>query len=276
MSTMGILGQPSGIFDLDDSDVCVGSFMQRKDLMEILGVSESDLSSLTFRDLSGYEVVDERDVQRLWYNNVIPNAFPCSKGRSKISLDEYKLKAVVSRTYPKAKIEQQVPMDRKYLDFKITLNGIVKIVEFHGPFHFTIFNNSTPEVPSIRKKRIEDRFGIECVIWPYWIQICATNVKALFENVEFGYGALWSTNILFGSFVFEDSAQIIEEITGRFKAVDQSGYGYFYSWNSRNRNNPEHPIVQNILDDRKNVYKIIPKGHKEIERWIPESVRGAV
>jgi hypothetical protein len=40
---MAILGRPEGIFDLNDSDKCVGSYLTKDDVKEILQVNDSDL-----------------------------------------------------------------------------------------------------------------------------------------------------------------------------------------------------------------------------------------
>ena len=45
---MRILGKPQGVFDLNNSDKSVGSFLLKRDVCEILNVSESDLTSLKF------------------------------------------------------------------------------------------------------------------------------------------------------------------------------------------------------------------------------------
>lgn len=114
---MPILGKPLGVFDLTDSDNFIGSFLLRQDLKEILSVSDDDLSVVTFRQVDGNDVVDEREIQKLWYDNKIPNSPTSRIGNTIISLDELILKTIISKTYPTATIEHQVPWGRKKLTF---------------------------------------------------------------------------------------------------------------------------------------------------------------
>ena len=118
---------------------------------------------------------------------------------------------------------------------------------------------------------VEDTLGIECVSWPYWIQRCERNVRALFDDSVEGYGALWSTNFHFGDFVFHDSAALIELITGRFRA-SRHGYANFYEKDSLGRQKPEHPIISKIMSGKKSSQQLLPKGWKEKERWLPELI----
>lgn len=266
---MGILGKPQGIFDLNDSDKSVGSFLLKQDICEILNVTENDLSVLKFKKLNGFEVIDEREVQKAWYKGEIPNALP----KSRSSLDELILIAIIRRTLPTCKIERQIKINRFKLDLKLTLDGKSVFIEFDGPYHFAISRYGPPKYKPLEKKKIiEDITGVEVVNWPYWIQRCSTNVKALFDRNIKGYGALWSTNILFGDFFFSNSAQIIETITKRFNAVDNEGFGYFYGPNTHGRNNPEHPIIEKILQGKEDIKKLLPKGYNDIERWLPQKL----
>ena len=160
------------------------------------------------------------------------------------------------------------------MDLKLTLNGKTIFIEFDGPSHFAISKYGPPKHDPFRKKKIiEDKTGIEVVNWAYWIQRCSSNVKALFHKDIVGFGVLWSTNIHFGDFYFENSAEIIEIISNRFKAVDNSGIGYFYGANTKGRNNFEHPIIDEILNDKKPIERILPKGFKTKEFWIPEKLQ---
>jgi hypothetical protein len=70
---MAILGRPEGIFDLNDSDKCVGSYLTKDDVKEILQVNDNDLSVVNFKTIDSNEVVDERQIQKLWYDNKIPS-----------------------------------------------------------------------------------------------------------------------------------------------------------------------------------------------------------
>lgn len=268
---MAILGRPEGIFDLNDSDKFVGSYLSKSDVKEILNISDNDLTSVAFKTVNGIEVIDERQLQKLWYNNKIPNATPVNKS----SLDELLLIAIIKRTYPNIQIERQIKVSRFSMDLKLTLEGHSPLfIEFDGPSHFAISKYGPPKHDPFRKKNIvEDATGFEVVNWAYWIQRCSSNVKALFDTTIKGYGVLWSTEIHFGMFVFENSANIIEAITKRFNAVDENGYGYFYGRHTRGRNNPEHPIIENINRGNRDVGLLLPKGIQETNYWLPEKLK---
>ena len=48
---MGILGKPAGIFDLHDSNINVGSYIMRKDVKEILNITEEKLNAIKFTSI---------------------------------------------------------------------------------------------------------------------------------------------------------------------------------------------------------------------------------
>ncbi|MDR1848206.1 MAG: hypothetical protein LBR17_08875 [Bacteroidales bacterium] len=270
---MKILGKQSGIFDLNNSDKSVGSFLSRSDLKVIFG-NEVDLSLVPFDN----EIVAKEEILKLWHRDKIPNSPPYRKGRNKISFDEYILQAIIVKTYPNASVEQQVPVrvgkSNFTMDFKITISNNKSVfIEYDGPDHFMNARYGKPKhEPFEKKKKVEDKTGIEVINWAYWIQLCTTNVRAIFESNTKGFGALWSTNCLFGDFVFDNSAEIIDVITKRFNAVDADGYGYFYESNSRNRTKPEHPILQAIITGKEKQSRLIPQGCQHKEYWLPKIV----
>lgn len=268
---MAILGKPEGIFELKDSDKCVGSYLTKSDVKEILHIDENDLSSVTFKKINDFEVIDERMIQKLWYEGKIPNAIPVEKS----SLDELLLIAIIRRTYPNIKIERQIKVKRFSMDLKLTLENKPPVfIEFDGPSHFAPSRWGIPKHEPFRKKKIvEDETGIEVVNWAYWIQRCESNVKAIFDSSIKGFGVLWSTEVHFGMFVSEDSANIIDTITKRFNAVDENGYGYFYGGQTRERNNPEHPVIEKIKNGKADIGLIIPKGHQDVNYWLPEKLK---
>ena len=266
---MAILGKAQGIFSISSSDLCVGSFLLKEDIKNFLCVNDSDLKGLKFKEIDGVEVIDERKLQKAWYSGQIPNA-PAVESSS---LDEFLLLAIVRRALPESSIERQIRIKRFKMDLKITYKGKSLFVEFDGPSHFAISRYGPPKHGPFRKKKIvEDETGIEVVNWAYWIQRCESNVKALFDKNVKGYGVLWSTNVHFGDFYFENSAEIIESINRRFNA-DHDGYGYFYGPNTLSRNNPEHPIVEKIVTGSESVKRLLPNGFKNKDRWLPKKLR---
>ncbi len=265
---MAILGKAQGVFDLLNSDFFVGSFLQKKDIKQILGVDDCDLGILKFRNFDGIEVIDEKKVRKAWYQGKIPNALNLESS----SLDELILLSIFRKALPDCVIERQVKVKRFKMDLKITYEGKSIFIEFDGPHHFAITGYGPPKHEPFRKKKIvEDETGFEVVNWAYWIQRCESNVKVLFGKDTKGYGALWSTNYHFGDFYFENSEQIIESINHRFSA-DRDGYGYFYGPNTAGRNNPEHPIIQKIRLGDAPIERIIPKGAIDRKKWVPNLI----
>lgn len=268
---MANLGPPEGIFNLNDSDKCVGSYLTKSDIKEILDVQENDLSKVMFRQIDGLEVIDESQIHKLWYKGKIPNAISVNKS----SLDELLLIAIIRRTFPDIQIERQIRVKKFSMDLRLTLLGKPPVfIEFDGPSHFAYSRYGVPRNPPFRKKEIvESETGTEVINWAYWIQRCERNVKAIFDNSVKGYGALWGTEIHFGMFVFENSAEIIDKITARFNAVDDEGYGYFYEGYTRNRNNPKHPIIEQIKNGKTNISIILPLGYKDKNYWVPDRLK---
>ena len=278
---MGLLGKPLGVFSLEESDKYVGSFISKDDVKTILKVSDEDLKNVVFDEIDGIQYISENSLRKdYWEKGAIPNALPSKKGNATISLDEYIIIEIIRHTYPSSKVESQFKWGRKHIDIFVD-NGDKKFfVEFHGPGHFCSkigrINNG-PEDPFIRKNQIEQEFGYPCYIWPYWIQRCSSNLRVLLGEAKAndrGYGALWSTKVFFGDFSFDNSAQIIEDITKQFNATPDGKYGYFYEkWDEDGlgRIKEEHPIIKRIKMGKVELERLIPKGidHGTEEKWLP-------
>lgn len=276
---MTLLGRPLGIFKLSESDKYVGSYISKTDVQAILGVSDNDLEGVSFKELYGDYYIDENSLRKkYWEKGKIPHALPYKKGNSIISLDEYILVEIIKKTYPHALIISQFKWGRKYIDIYVEIGKKKFFIEFHGPGHFKKLSlYKDPENPFVRRKQIEEEFGIPCYVWPYWIQRCSSNLKILLgDSDERGYGALWSTKVFFGEFYFEDSAQIIIDITNAFKAAPDGEFGYFYEeWGGiSGRQKEAHPIIKKILNGKADVDILIPKGINASERnkWLPKEL----
>ena len=261
------LGNPHGVFDLHESNRCVGSFIKKDDVKKILGVTDKDLSNLSFVEKNGIEVIDERKIHVAWRKNEIPNAPKVGVS----SLDEFILICIIKNVFPDCEIERQIRVKRFKMDLKLTYKGKSIFVEFDGPSHFAISRFGPPRHEPFRKKKIvEDATGIEVVNWAYWIQRCEANVRALFDDTVNGFGALWSTNVHFGDFYFDNSAEIIDTINKRFNVERNGGYGYFYGTESfDDRLISEHPIIKKIKNGSENIKRILPRGYDDINKWIP-------
>lgn len=280
---MGLLGKQLGIFSIEESDKFVGSFFSKDDVKTILGVNDEDLSVVPFEDRNGIQCIAETILRKdYWEKGLIPNAVPAKVGKASVSFDEYVLMAIIRHTYPSAIITPQYKWGRKRIDMFVEIGDKKFFLEFHGPGHFkNVSGFKDPVDPFIRKAQIENEFGIPCYIWPYWIQRCSSNLRLLLGDAkpeERGYGALWSTKVFFGDFLFANSAQIIEDLTKPFKAAPDGDYGYFYEgWDegSYGRIKEEHPIIKRIMSGRVAIERLIPKGIDPgtKNKWLPKCLR---
>ena len=266
-----------GIFKLNASDTNVGDYININDLFTILEIAEDKKTNLR-NDTKIAPFINKSDnvchaeMEGQWKS--IMQKYGTYQPVRYGSFDEYIIKALLKQTYPTIEIIHQYqwnPDDRRTsVDFKLTLNGITKILEFMGPHHFFQCNES----PIDRSKRIEDKTDCEVIIWPYWIQQCSMNVKAIFDKDVIGLGALWGTGCFFGDMYFEDSASIILQLTERFHAIDEDGIGYFYEGNSKGRVMPQHPCIEEIKRHKLDIKVLIPKGKcdKDVRFWLPKEL----
>ncbi|MEI6389833.1 MAG: hypothetical protein WCT12_01900 [Verrucomicrobiota bacterium] len=264
-----MLGKPQGVFDLNDSNLAVGSFIKRSDASEIFQVRDDAFRDLSWREISGVWVIDERELHKAWYDHRIHGAAP--PGGGKVGVDELVIECLLRRSFPRCIVTRQVRVQRFWMDLKVESGDETVYIEFDGPHHFTVSRYGQPHDPRIKKKKVEDQTGIEVVNWPFWINRCESNVRALFDRHVRGYGAIWSAGqgALFGNFIFDDAADLIEQFTCRFNAVGGDGYGYFYGPNTRGRCNPEHPIIKKIRDGKAPRSLLLPRGYKDETRWLP-------
>ena len=280
---MGLLGKPLGVFSIEESDKYVGSFFSRDDVKTILGVGDEDLTAVTFKDLNGIQCIDETTLRKkYWEKGLIPNAVPAKVGNASVSFDEYVLMSIIRHTYPSAIITLQYKWGRKRIDMHVEIGDKKFFLEFHGPGHFkNVSGFKDPVDPFIRKSQIEHEFGMPCYIWPYWIQRCSSNLRILLGDAksgERGYGALWSTKVFLGDFLFDNSAQIIEDITKPFNAAPDGEYGYFYEgWDESTygRIKEEHPIIKRIMSGKATIERLIPKGANPDakNKWLPKCLQ---
>jgi hypothetical protein len=146
------------------------------------------------------------------------------------------------------------------------------LIEFHGPHHFVVTKYGKPANPFDRKEQAEQYFNAECIIWPYWIHRCERNVRTLFEENVSGIGAIWSANVHFSEFYFQNSAEIIHSISSRFNSSRNNGYGYFYESGIEDIVKPEHPVMSKIRNGSIKKEVLLPKGYSNEAVWLPESI----
>lgn len=254
------------MFHLDHSDTHCGSLIRFEDACKLFQVTENSLAGLHWENLEGERVINERELCSAWHRGEISETAPVGKS----SFDELILFSLVKRVFPESRVFRQVRVGVYHVDLRVQRGDRSLFIEYEGPGHFT---PTTLCDLREKKKVVEERTGITVVNWPYWIQRCETNVRALFNPSVTGYAALWNTKTLFGDFEFDDSSAIIDEFTQPFNAVGTDGYGYIYGPHTRGRNNPEHPIVRQILEGQASKSRIIPKGAAGDEgRWLPPAL----
>jgi hypothetical protein len=243
-----------------------------EDAAEVLGVPCSALDGLPREDQDGVSVVSETVLRREWQSRRIASPHQPTIGGAKRSLDELVVMRLAQITLPGCSVEPQVQFGRKRVDIRVEWRGVPKFVEFVGPAHFIVSLGRTPSSPLARKQEVEDHFGYECVIWPYWIQRCTSNVAAMFDSTVTGLASVWSTAAHFGDFVYQRSADIILAMSNRFNAVRSDGLGYMYG--SEHAVKPVHPIVAAIMRGEQKRERLVPKGSAQpIEFWLPKELR---
>ena len=278
---MGALAKGKGIFSLSDSDNCVGSFFSKEDLVEILEIDDVNgfYEALNRKHLLKEGYVDERDMYK--HFKELKKEFSETKLKRYVSFDECVLFAIFRRTFPNAEIVQQVLINGKYIDFKITHNGLTKYIEFDGPSHFIIENRYDNKLENLfdRVEMVKQAIGCELVRWPYWIQRCSQNAKVLFDDSLKGYGALWTTKAFFHDFDIPQAAETIIKLTKRFNAEDENGVGYFYQAKEGVRKQPEHELIKQALKNPNKILSFIPKNlppnDPSYRYWLPKELWNA-
>jgi len=269
---MAWIGKSHGVFKLHESDDHCGSFLSVPDAAEILGVNEDVLLVYAKLDDDGQLWVSELDLHKHWGAGDIPSPHPSKVGSATRSFDELILERLIKLTLPQAVLNIQVPFGRKRLDIVVTHDGVTKGIEFLGPSHFIQQYERELKSPFDRKQEAEDAVGHECVLWPYWIQRCASNVRAIFDSSVSGLASVWSTKAHFGDFQLHQPARIVYTITDRFRAFREGGIGYMYL--SGHTKKPVHPIVDQIADGRSRVERLIPRDNFLEDRfWIPDTLK---
>src|SRR5690606_8745468 len=120
-------------------------------------------------------------LHKAWGSGVIPTKHPSKIASAKRSLDELILRRLTKIVYPTATITPQKKAGRLQAAIFVELDGVRAAVEFFGPSHFIPQYRGELKPPSERKAAIEASLQSECVIWPYWIQRCESNVRAVFH-----------------------------------------------------------------------------------------------
>jgi|CXWL01.1.fsa_nt_gi hypothetical protein len=270
----GWLGTSAGVFSLTNSDASCGSYIAIEDAARILEVEPDELSFIPFAEFGDKRFLTDQKLGRAWASGSIKSPRDrFQRGSAMISFDELIIMTLIEITLPGAEIEPQIMVGNRLIDFRVRYDGRSILLEFFGPYHFIhrSVHKRPPRDPRLRVLEMERTLKEECVIWPYWVQRCAANVKALFDIETRGIGSIWSTSAQFGDFFFSDSADIIRAINDRFRIERKDGIGYMYT--NEVVSKPVHPILKKIRDGRENKEKLIPKGSKMPNQyWLPKQL----
>jgi len=265
---MAWIGRSEGIFRLHSSDENCGSYLTIDDAAEILDVHPDALGALPTTNFDGQMYVSELDLHKSWGAGKLQSPHKPKEGNVARSLDELIVKKLLQITLPGCCVECQIPFGRKWADLRFSYGGRSVFVEFVGPSHFIPQYQREPTSPMARKREVEDHFGCECVIWPFWIQRCSRNVLAITDKTISGLASVWSTKAFCGDFVFPRSAQIIIELSEQFGAVRPDGLGYMYG--NSHTTKPVHPIIDAIQRGVEDKSRLIPMGNAKPESfWLP-------
>lgn len=269
-----------GTFKLDDSDHYVGSLFSFDDVVEILHIVDVDgfhtyLESNKLIDKDGF--IDEMNLYKKKYTKEIKTYMNPDFVFNQASWDEYILCAITRQTYPDARIEQQTPVRlngrQNRIDIKLYVPSLSKTIyiEVDGTTHFVPYSQTKPKDPRIKLANITKATGYEAYSWPFWIQRSSHNLKVLLGQETGGYGALWTSNVFSSDFCFENSAEIIKDLSKPFDVDKDGGIGYFYEGNPYGINKPEHFILDKVRHHEKPIEVFIPKGvpSEDINYWLP-------
>lgn len=263
---MSIYKNPSGIFDLVNSDHSIGSFLKKEDLEFIL---KSNFEKFTLDNLkfNSKNLVNEWEVYNSFRKGLIVSRLDINQR----SFSELILSSVIKLTYPNSIIIPQFKEKKKKIDFLVEHNNKKYLIDYDGPYHYIHYfkNWKEPDNPLIRKDKMEQLFGISYFIWPYWIPLCSTNVQSLVgENIN-GVAGLWSCTMFFNDFYFSNSDEIIQKISNQFGIIDLSTIYDFNPISSK----PEHPILSEVRKNKKLLSKLIPPGTINTDIYIPLEFR---
>lgn len=282
---MGLL-KGSGLFDLNSSNKHIGSWFKRSDVAEIFSVPDANLNGINFQIKNGTEVINENDLIQVFKSDNIPGFArvysKAKKPKGIDSLDEYVLMAIIKKEFPSIEIQHQheliIPDSigrrrKRNVDFLLKKGNREIFVEFDGIHHFIPTGSGRRfQTDAFHlKNKIENEYGIEVVNWPFWIQRCARNVEVLFDAEKEGFAALWSApkSVMFSRFEIDNPADTIKKMTSRFNALDSDGIGYMYGPNSKGRNQPAHPYVDKILQDKYSKELLLPQDYNVQKFWLP-------
>ena len=269
----GWLRTAAGIFSLDNSDRYCGSYISLSDAARILRVEQSALQHLPSVRSGTNVYISDQKLGRAWASGTIQSprgSFRHTGGST--SFDELIILTIIELALPGAHVETQVRVGRRVADFRISHGGKSAVVEFLGPYHFIRRTLDQKMIdPRERASYIEDVLGEECIIWPYWVQRCASNARAIFDPAIQGIGSIWSTSAHFGDFFFADSSNLIQTINRRFRLERHEGIGYFYTDELAAK--PVHPIIRRIRTGRDPIRRLIPPGPiTDPKYWLPKSL----
>jgi hypothetical protein len=281
---------PNGIFNLENSDITVSDYYTIRDIVSMINPrlrNDSQISEIFIREnfnnlicnIEDTDVIDEiSGFKEIWNNNQIFNR----KLRPHNVQNHYELVLynIFTRVVGEGNVHVQYQinnMGHRY-DFMVEHNDRNFLIEFEGIGHYKITRGNIPVYPLLQLNQFNNE-DFHLVLWPYWIQRCELNLKVILGIENFGLGAIWSSNYHFGEFPWDNSYEIITSLNNQFNIDRNGSIGYIYGPETEGRNNPENPVVANILNPHRVAWtvesKLIPHGTPMGNRnyWLPEILR---
>ena len=242
--------KPCGTMDIFVNSI--GSYFSNSDLCTILSSNIPDIKKYLSPGLT-----DENSIHKIITSNKL--------SRNKETFDELVINYILN------KLGHNTILQYKLNKYKIDIYLPDKSIgiEFLGPSHFCVTRYGIPKNPIERSMRIEDKFGIQIINWPFWMPKISKNVESVLNNTKCIF-SMWNSNILYSDFYFDNSDELIKKINSQFKNINPLSIGYMYEKNIYGYIKPEHPIINKIRVNSDNLVKLLPKKSSDITYYIPE------
>lgn len=283
---------PNGIFDLSRNDNAVSSYYLLSDLVIMINKRLTQKNQITedylkenyddlIQDVDGQKVIDEKNGFKIIWGPQGNRRIPKDWKLKPRTIDHYEL--VLYNIFTKVVGDQNVKLQYRIdntghpYDFMIDYQNQRYLIEFDGLIHFRGNNLENP----LNKLDVFEHEDYKLILWPYWIQRCERNLKVVLGLEKYGLGAIWGSNYHFGDFPWNNSYEIITRLNQQFKIERNGGIGYVYETETEGRNNPENPVIANILNPKRTAWtiekKLIPKGTpndvESLNYWLPTRLR---
>lgn len=281
---------PNGIFELDNSDRTVSSYYKISDVVTMINNrlrADSQITEDYLREnfINFIQEIDETEVieeiigfREIWNSADIRER----KLRPHNVQNHYELVLynIFIRVVGENNVQTQFQINgqRHRYDFMVKFDGQKYLIEFEGIGHYRPNRGNIPNIPVMQLDDFENT-EYKLILWPYWIQRCELNLKVILGLEINGLGAIWSSDYHFGEFPWENSYDIINTLNAQFNIERNNEIGYVYGPETEERNNPENPVVENILNPNRPAWtrerRLIPNGTPDdmVYYWLPDRLK---